>query len=274
MSKEQDITIIVRSSGESTEEICLKCIKNQYSGEIEIIRNVSPFHKALIDGYTLGVAKNKKYTLFIDADVIIAPNALNQLYKVFEGLNEDYFFVKSYTYDWLRAGRKPGGIHAFKTFGLEKMLEYKTQIINEHRPETALKNYVKEAGLKQFDFNQTLSYHDFFQYHHDIYRKVIFRMIKSPNDLRYLKLRAKLFPLILNDYKVVRLAVKKFYIEEREDLICDANDFNTDLLGKKIYVDKYLSSVSVEEIYKKIKWRIKLQKKLNLSLKYLMKIIN
>jgi hypothetical protein len=70
--------IIVRASGERTENECIRLASKQ--GNVHIIR-AFPFGESIRQTYKLALTFNQKWTPVIDADVLLNPDVLDKAIK-------------------------------------------------------------------------------------------------------------------------------------------------------------------------------------------------
>ena len=172
-------TVIIRSVGERTEALCKKLIIEQGVPEIDVfIVNEVPFSKSLLYSLELGVKQAKKYTLCIDADVLLRPNAIKTLVDVFEVLPQNICEIQGYVYDKFFGGARSGGIHLYRTSLLPKMIELVKNNQETIRPETFALNQMKSAGFPWLKIDYAIGLHDEEQYFEDIYRKCFVHGVK------------------------------------------------------------------------------------------------
>ena len=172
-------TVIIRSVGERTEALCKKLIIEQGVPESNVfIVNEIPFSKSLLTSLELGVERAKKYTLCIDADVLLRPNSIKTLTEVFEVLPDKVCEIQGYVYDKFFGGARSGGIHLYRTALLPKMIELVKNNQETIRPETYALNQMKAAGYPWMKIDYAIGLHDEEQYYEDIYRKCFVHGVK------------------------------------------------------------------------------------------------
>lgn len=245
------LTVVVRSSRERTKPLCIKLIEKQIVRDnIFIVEDISPFSKALLNSIEVALKNHKKYTVFIDADILLRSGTLKALITKFESLTEDVFTISSYTYDKFHGSKKSGGVHIYRTAYFEEAIKFKNEIFNSFRPETTMKIRLEELGFKRIDYKFITSYHDFGQYYHDIFRKMAFRVVKQPEiKNRYLS-RFKILKFIDSDFSA---AMKGFDFAETNNIIprCDKQLFDQIINNAEIkFAEKDHSSWKIYFDYK------------------------
>ncbi|UKI41834.1 MAG: hypothetical protein L6V95_02035 [Candidatus Melainabacteria bacterium] len=68
----KNITIVVRSVNERTSEKCVEYLNSIFGKEnVFLVKNEIPFSTAVKKTFEIGIRRNKKWTLAIDADVFL-----------------------------------------------------------------------------------------------------------------------------------------------------------------------------------------------------------
>ncbi len=173
MKRLHDVTIIIRSVGERTEELCSKLIFRQGIPEENVfVIHERPFSKAMRVGYQLGIDRELPWTYCVDADVLLKQNAVSEMLEEITKLPGSTLGISGELLDKLRGKKHTAGNHLFRTKHLPNLIDeikpYKTEDI---RPEsTAIKKLGKQ-GLRFFKNVSFIGLHDFEQHYHDIARK-------------------------------------------------------------------------------------------------------
>lgn len=143
-----DVTVIIRSVGERTTELCKKLIIAQGVSDQNIfIISVSPFSDALRKCYELGIHEGKKWTLCIDADVLAVSGSIKKLKNIAEKTSEKIFEIQPLVCDWLFGGIRTAGVHMYRT----SLLQYAQSLVPEAadslRPENHVLTTMKKRGF-------------------------------------------------------------------------------------------------------------------------------
>jgi UDP-glucuronate 4-epimerase len=74
-----------------------------------------PFSKAVEKTFSIGIANDKEWTLALDVDLLLLPNAIEKLIQSGNKCKENLYIYQAYILDWFRGGLKYGGPHLYKT---------------------------------------------------------------------------------------------------------------------------------------------------------------
>ncbi len=197
-----EVFVLIRYSGERTFSLCQKLIENEVPLSCIYVTPIhSTFNECFVYSITQAIEKERLYTIFIDADILIRPGSLSGLVNKFKSLDGQYGCINSFTLDKFHLGKKSGGVHIYRTSALKLVFNDLQSFINEQRPETEAKNIIHQKyGLKIFHWDQITCFHDFFQFRKDIIRKVSFRKLKSSHLLPTYLGYYKLLKFISSDY--------------------------------------------------------------------------
>ncbi len=173
MKRLHDVTVIIRSVGERTEELCKKLILDQGVKEENInVIHERPFSRAMKIGYQLGIDKELPLSFFVDADVLLHQSALTDMLIKIENLPENTLGISGELLDKLRGSKRTAGNHLFRTKYLPLLIDeiepYKQENI---RPESTVIKKMGKKGLQFFKNVRFIGLHDFEQHYHDIARK-------------------------------------------------------------------------------------------------------
>src|SRR5690606_17173597 len=112
---QQDVTVIIRSCGERTEAWCHEIVKAQVPDTaISIIREI-PFVNAVRKTYSIGSDSGRKWTVAVDADILLTPGAIGEMIAQAEKLPSHTFVYQGCVLDKLLNGIRPGGPHLYRS---------------------------------------------------------------------------------------------------------------------------------------------------------------
>ena len=176
--KVNTVTVVIRAAGERTEQVCYDILVDQVdASNIHIIRE-KPFVNAVKRNFEIGIESKKKWTLSIDADVLVNSNCVTQMIAKASSLDKNLFVYQGQILDKLFNAYRSGGPHLYQTCHLPKALNLLNQQTNPLRPESATYQQMAEIGLWGYFDNKVYGIHDFGQYNKDIFRKAFFHGIK------------------------------------------------------------------------------------------------
>jgi len=169
---DQNLTIIIRSVGERTEQVCRQLIASQgipYD-HIVVVREV-PFSASLRKSYQIGLERHLPWTLCVDADVLLRPKAIDTLIGFACEQNRDVFEIQGFILDKFFGGPRHGGPHLYRTALLDQALPLIPDEGINIRPEGYTLERMKSKGFPYRVIPYLTGLHDFEQYYRDIYRK-------------------------------------------------------------------------------------------------------
>ncbi len=168
MSVERDLTIVIRGVGERTEAVCKKLLTEELSANNIHLIHEAPFSTALKKSYEIGLNESRKWTMVIDADVLIRPGIVTDLYHRVESSRSSIFVVQSEMLDKFFAGVRVGGIKVYRTKLLKRAIKL---VADEVRPEATVIKNMHARGFYVHISDLVCGLHDFEQYYSDIFRK-------------------------------------------------------------------------------------------------------
>ncbi len=208
-----DVTVIIRSFKERSIEICLNSVLTEIDQENVFLIQETPFAKAVQKTFEIGISENKKWTLAIDADLILLPNSISTMLNQAKAYDNLYVY-QGHILDKFRCGVRQGGPHLYKTENLEIAIELIKSDQANLRPESAIYDLMKKRNHNVVIDKKIYALHDFEQFYKDIYRKAYFHGIKH-------KGWKSLLPLWLEkcyldfDYKIASVGFLDGYFSEK-----------------------------------------------------------
>jgi hypothetical protein len=167
-----DVHVVVRSANERTTSVAtqLACAQLQPDHDISVIAEV-PFEAALRATYTIALDVGKKWTMALDADILLAPDAIAELIRAAELMPPHYVQVQGRIWDKIIGTYRPAGPRIYRTELLKLALEYVPEAGSEIRPESYVLEQMGKLGFPSRRVSPILGLHDFEQYYRDLYRK-------------------------------------------------------------------------------------------------------
>ena len=177
-----DITVIMRSVGERTEFHCKRILCEIFGKDnVFCVRNISPFSAALDKAYEIGIKANKKYTLMVDADVLLDKERTIEFINTVDAIQNHegpFFTTEVYVYDRFRRRPVLAGINLYLTELLNNARVYTKN--GSIRPETTTIKGVANDGYHSIYVPMVIGIHDFFQYYRSIVKKAMVFSKKHP----------------------------------------------------------------------------------------------
>jgi len=166
-----DVYIVVRTSGERTTDLCVELLAAQAGRErVQLIRE-APLSATVRRTSEIGIDAGCKWTLAVDADVLLLPDGVRRFVDAAERLPESYFSCDCLLKDRLFGGPRDVGAHIYRTALLPRALEAGAVAKKSHRPETQIRRMMRALGHETETANAIVGLHDYEQWRRDYYRK-------------------------------------------------------------------------------------------------------
>lgn len=223
-----NVAVIVRSSGERTEQLCVRLVKQQVPEEHVVVIHERPFSQALRRGFEIGIDFDLEWTVCLDADILLRPNALQTLVTLIEQQPTSVLGGHGRILDKFFGRLRYAGPHLYRTSLLDRALQYIPDADVSLRPETHVKKLMSSQGHGWAQFDQVMAVHDFEQYYRDIYRKMIVRANKGPEQVGHLLFRAQAHSRADTDFLVCLWGLRVGMARD-EDVKLDAYQWNEEI---------------------------------------------
>lgn len=170
MLKAKDFTVIIRSVGERTTPLAANLLKQVFNtNEIHIV-NASPFTETLHQTFALGIKQNKKWTVCVDGDVLVARTGVEKLLASIDKLEDDVFEIQGHIFDKLFGIDRPAGLRCYRTSLLPLVDSLVPSPENALRPESQTYFAMAEKGYRFVQTTDIVGLHDFEQSYKDLFR--------------------------------------------------------------------------------------------------------
>jgi hypothetical protein len=231
-----DVTIVVRSANERTEDLCATLARPQGSS-LEVIHE-RPFHRALVRGFEIGLAARRAWTLCLDADILLFPDAVSRL-KATATDAPDSSGCGGTMIDKFYGDLRVRGAHLYRTDLLSREIEIAREMGDAQRPETRVHDAMTSDGHPWLVSESAVGLHGYGQFYRDIFRTNAVRVMKSSVDDVQLRRRTQLWQRFDVDFRVMN-----------EALQVGANDHRSYSLDRdhwQIHVEKLFQRMSIAE---------------------------
>ena len=164
-------TVIIRSVGERTEEVCRALIRAQgvTDNAIFVVRE-APFSQAMRTSFRIGLDQARPWTFCIDADVLLRPGSIQRMLELAEQQPENVCEIQGYILDKFFGGPRAAGNHLYRTALLDRVLEAIPVEGADIRPEHHTLQAMEAAGFPWVLVRELVGLHDFEQSYQDIFR--------------------------------------------------------------------------------------------------------
>ncbi|HRK82283.1 MAG TPA: hypothetical protein PLZ12_12645 [Saprospiraceae bacterium] len=181
----KNVTVVIRSSGERTTELSYHLANKEVPPQAITIINETPFYNAVIKTFEIGKDVGRKWTLALDADILLRTNAISDLVNLAEGLPDHFFMIQGRVLDKLFCFSRNGGPHLFRTELIDIALPLVPTDSKVLRPEGETVRRMIELGYHRYKGADVYGIHDFEQYNHDIYKTAFIHAIKFKRYVPY-----------------------------------------------------------------------------------------
>lgn len=165
-------TVIVRSVGERTEDLCRKLILAQgVPEEAVVIVREAPFSQAMRTSFRTGLEHGRPWTFCIDADVLLRAGSIQKMLDLADQQPRNVCEIQGFVLDKFFGGPRTAGNHIYRTSLLDRVLEAIPEEGVDVRPETHALQAMKAAGYPWRLVTELVGLHDFEQQYSDIFRK-------------------------------------------------------------------------------------------------------
>jgi len=266
-----DLTIIIRSVGERTEEACLQIVLSQFDREsqIHVIKD-KPFAEAHIESIKLALNYCRRWSLFLDADVLLQENTIAEILHEAKSISTPFYMLNFRVLDRGFGGPTYAGVHLYSANHLAASLQFENNAHNDQKPETRMCiEMAQQLKIPSINSARLVGLHGYEQFYGDLYRTAFVRAVKHKNYFDYfLKFYRINFHEKTDDFKFMLWGLldgriftlkhdkvpldKKFYtpylnqactilkMQEKEPYICNQNDIDT-VISDFSPTDHYLS---------------------------------
>lgn len=267
----KNVTVIIRTVGERTTDLCYELIKKQIAEDNIHIINETPFTEAMRKTFEVGLRENRKWTFVVDADVLIRPGVIEEIVEYAETVDENVFEIEGKIIDKFLFSMNPreAGNHLYRTAFMKQALNYIPDPYEAIRPETYVRNKMNDIGYAFIKTNILTGLHDFEQYYKDIYRKCFIQAKKHKDRVIKILPVWKGKSLYDDDFKVaiagfdaglnysgkVSISSNELFLLKYNDVKKELNLKEKNLLGDIDYIDnekfllfmnKILTDIAIE----------------------------
>lgn len=175
----KNVTIVIRTAGERTIDACYKILAKQVPESSIFVLAESPFSKAVVKTFEIGIREQKQWTIAIDADWLLTETAIEEMVKIVSSFPEDLYIYQGMILDYLYNEYRFNGPHLYNTKHLPQALKEMSANPNELRPESFTYRKMAKHGFFTYCDTRCYAIHDFEQYAKDYYRKGFFHGKKA-----------------------------------------------------------------------------------------------
>jgi hypothetical protein len=173
-----DVAVVVRTAGERTREACLELVRQQVGAASVQVVSERPFELALRKSYETGIDQGRKWTMTLDADVLLREGAVRRLVAEAEAMPAGFVQIEGQVYDKISGSFREAGQRVYRTALLPLALEQIPAAGADIRPEYATLLKLGALGHRSRRVAIVMGVHDHEQYFRDLYRKAFIHATK------------------------------------------------------------------------------------------------
>jgi hypothetical protein len=166
-----NIVVVIRSAGERTFESCRDLALKQVPANAVEVVNECPFEKALKRTYEIGIQRGAKWTMTLDADVLLRDGTIEKFIAEADAIPEHFLQVEGLVHDKLTGLYRQAGHRIYRTRYLDRCLKEIPPDGTEIRPEYVTLQRMERLGFPSKRIGLVSGIHDYEQFYRDIYRK-------------------------------------------------------------------------------------------------------
>lgn len=168
-AEHKDVTLVVRECGERTAEACVALLAEIFPGQPIARVTGDSFVATLKKSLQCGLEEARRWTLCIDADVLVLPAVKNFISEA-KCLPEHFVEAQALVADKLLPACRPAGNHLYRTTHIARALACIPDNASL-RPESSMIEAMANIGYPYHQSAWLVGLHDFEQAHSDLYNK-------------------------------------------------------------------------------------------------------
>lgn len=174
-----DVHLVIRTSGERTTAVCrrLAIAAGLAEEDVTTVTEV-PFEVALRICYEAAIGAAKKWTMTLDADVLLMPAAIPELLGFAEQMPPHFFHLEGKVFDKITGIYRQAGHRIYRTELLPLALARIPDPGAQIRPEFHTITQMVGLGYPSRLVASPVGLHDFEQHYVDLYRKSVVHATK------------------------------------------------------------------------------------------------
>lgn len=178
-----NVHLVIRSTGERTTGVARQLALQTLPEKSVTVVEEAPFEQALRATYLAGIGVDQKWTMTLDADVLLRPGAIEDLLREAERMPAHYAQVEGHIFDKITGRFRQAGQRIYRTALLPLALTCIPENGSQLRPEYFTLTRLREKGHPSHLSKILMGLHDFEQYYCDLYRKSVVHAAKHKNML-------------------------------------------------------------------------------------------
>ena len=172
------LIVVIRTVGEQTTQACFDILRLVLPSVPIYLVNEVPFENAIKKTFQIGMESGKKWSIVIDADVLIDKNGLLCLINDLGHIPESVFAIQGLVFDKFFNVYRPAGNHIYRNSFLNEAMKKIANPGENLRPETAVIDNMISEGFDMLQCSTLIGIHDYGQSYLDIAKKAFLQSHK------------------------------------------------------------------------------------------------
>lgn len=184
------LTVVIRAAGERTEQLCTKIIQSQLPNESQLtVLHESPFSRAVIRTFEIGIESKRPWLIAIDADIIPLDDVLVRIREICGKMHPNAFVATPLFHCHAVNGLATRGLHCYNATHLPVAWSLISSLKENLRPESRFHDAMSAKGYSRECYAKIFGLHEHEQFAKHIYIK---SMLRSRKDEFGAQIRASL----------------------------------------------------------------------------------
>ncbi|MEQ8717468.1 MAG: hypothetical protein RIE08_07625 [Acidimicrobiales bacterium] len=181
----RDVFCVIRAAGERTADMARQLLEAQVGhSSVAVVREV-PFSAAVEATFRAGIEAGARWTIAVDADILVRPSAVGTLVAAAEASPDGFFHLQGQVLDRSFRIPRPGCPRVYRTSMLPRALSVLAAAVGEARPESQVSSQMAAEGAASLSIPDVLGLHDYEQSYSDLFRKGAFHTRKHQRRMPY-----------------------------------------------------------------------------------------
>lgn len=186
MANLNDVTVVIRSISERTEDACFQIVRPQAKAENQIvIVKDRPFAEAHYECIQAAIQSKARWALFLDADILLKNDAIKVMIDEAKKITIPFYMLNFPILDYGFNGYTYGA-HFYNTCHLAESLQFRQIASASQRPENETCQEMAKIGIPSLASHTVIGLHGYEQFYTDLYRTAFVRAVKYSKHQTYM----------------------------------------------------------------------------------------
>lgn len=174
------LTVVIRAAGERTEQLCTQIIQSQLQSTSQLtVLHESPFSRAVIRTFEIGIDSKRPWLIAIDADIIPLDDVIVRIREICGKMHPKAFVATPLFHCHAVNGLATRGLHCYNAAHLPIAWSLIDSLEDNLRPESRFHDAMSAMGYSRECYAKILGLHEHEQFAKHIYIKSMLRSRKD-----------------------------------------------------------------------------------------------